>query len=139
MQPLYSLTRLTPAGSLCACLVASAAECSIKLFQYPNTKEGSECMKKKKKPYKHLHLPGRNKHHLTPQCRHDQPFHGSSPKNLILIKTDRHDFLNRYIGQMTLEELIIILENASRVFGHRSFPELCAILKRIAQKKCRTN
>ncbi len=52
---------------------------------------------------------GRNKHHLTPRSRRDQPYSGDTPRNLLLIRVDRHDALHRECELRTWEEIIFLL------------------------------
>ena len=60
-------------------------------------------------------LPGRNRHHLTPRCRRNEPYHGELGRNLLLIHIGRHKVWHKMFGVMTLEETIALLVRCREV------------------------
>ena len=60
-------------------------------------------------PCRPRRFPQRNFHHLTPQCRKDEPYYGDEWRNLLLMKVSRHNALHNECGVRTLEEIIRIL------------------------------
>lgn len=53
---------------------------------------------------------GRNKHHLTPRSRGGM----DTDWNLLLIKIERHNEWHKIFGNLTLDEIIALLERLRR-------------------------
>jgi len=66
------------------------------------------------RPFPHKKFRGRNRHHLTPQFRKGEAYHGGGRRNLLLIHLKRHSAWHDLFGVMTLEEVIAFLVRCRR-------------------------
>jgi hypothetical protein len=60
-------------------------------------------------PFRPRRCSGRNYHHLTPQSRRNQPYHGTESRNMVLIHIPRHEAWHALFKLQTLEETIALL------------------------------
>lgn len=66
-------------------------------------------------PFPQRQFCGRNRHHLTPQFRKGEAYHGGSRRNLLLVRFGRHAAWHRVFGVMTLEEIVTFLVRCRRI------------------------
>lgn len=51
------------------------------------------------------------KHHLTPSCRGGK----TTPENILYIWRDKHEMFHFLFGNLTLEEIIHLLQRVARI------------------------
>lgn len=64
----------------------------------------------KKKKHKMKRYRNRNRHHLVPKSRGGS----AAPSNLLLIDIDRHRVWHKLFGNLTLEEVIRLLQRLQK-------------------------
>ena len=79
----------------------------------------------------------KNVHHLTPQCRKDQPFHGNNRHNFLLMRISRHDALHKAFGVKTWEEIIILLSRCAIAARNMDFNTMIDLIVRSFKKSDR--
>ena len=78
-------------------------------------KRGRGLVSVTEEPFFRGQFSNRNWHHLTPQARKGELYHGESRSNFILLRINRHKAWHRLFGLMTLEETITLLVRCREV------------------------